>query len=242
MIPQMEPREAVAVYRGAGRYCGTPPYHPTHSYPEYTFGASALGPDNPTYAAVRGALGLIFPDAFGTPTWNPLQQIVRPGDTVVLKPNLICDFHETRGDDIVSMITHGSVIRAVLDYVVIALRGEGRVVIADAPQCDASFERLMTFTGLPLIQSFYRAHSSIRLDVIDLRPEYARKIDGVIVGHGTLPGDPAGYTAIDLGRASEFYPISHTNPRLYGSEYDVSEVALHHHGDTHEYLICKTIL
>lgn len=234
--------ETVGVYQAPGHYSDTPPYHPAHAYPEYAFGTSALGPDNPAYAAVRGALALIFPDGFGTAAWNPLREVVRPGDTVILKPNLICDFHETRGDDIVSMITHGSVVRAALDYVAIALRGRGRVVIADAPQCDASFERLMAFTGLPIIQSFYREQSPIQVDVIDLRPEYARKVDGVIVGHGPLPGDPAGYTAINLRRASEFYPISHTNPRLYGSEYDVSEVALHHHDDIHEYLLCKTIL
>ena len=234
--------ENIAVYRGAGRYSDTPPYHPAEPYPEYVFGSAALGPDNPAYAAVRGALGLLFPHGFGTATWNPLRELVRPGDTVVLKPNLICDFHETRGDDVVSMITHGSVIRAVLDYVAIALQGHGRIVIADAPQCDASFERLMAITGLPTIQSFYREHSPIQVDVIDLRPEYARKVDGVIVAHSLLPGDPAGYAVINLGRASEFFPITHTNPRLYGSEYDVNEVILHHHDDTQEYLISKTIL
>jgi uncharacterized protein (DUF362 family) len=242
VTPIMPDLETVAVYRSEGHYSHTAPYHPAQAYPEYAFGASALGPDNPAYAAVRGALGLIFPDGFGTPGWNPLREVVRPGDTVILKPNLISDSHETRGDDVVSVITHGSVIRAALDYVAIALRGRGRIVIADAPQCDASFERLAEFNGLPLIQSFYREHSPIQVDVIDLRPEYAHKVNGVIVGHTPLPGDPAGYTAIDLGRASEFYPISHTNPRLYGSEYDVTEVALHHHGDVHEYLICKTIL
>ena len=234
--------ENIAVYRGAGRYSDIPPYHPTEPYPEYVFGSSALGPDNPAYAAVRGALGLLFPHGLGTANWNPLRELVRPGDTVVLKPNLICDFHETRGDDVVSMLTHGSVIRAVLDYVAIALQGQGRVVIADAPQCDASFERLMTVTGLPTIQSFYREHSPIQVDVIDLRPEYARKVDGVIVAHRQLPGDPAGYAVINLGRASEFFQITHMNPRLYGSEYDVNEVTLHHHDDTQEYLISKTIL
>src|SRR5437867_4201578 len=129
--------ENIAVYRDAGRYSDIPPYHPTEAYHEYVFGSSALGPDNPAYAAVRGALGLLFPHGLGTANWNPLSELVKPGDTVILKPNLICDFHETRGDDVVSMLTHGSVIRAVLDYVAIALQGQWRVVIADAPQFHA---------------------------------------------------------------------------------------------------------
>src|SRR5262252_8252886 len=170
----------VAVHRDAGRYADRPPYHPDQCYPEYLFGSAATGEQNPAYTAVRHALAMLFPSDFGASSWNPLGEIVRPGDTVVLKPNLICDLHETRGDDVVSMITHGSVIRATLDYVAIALRGRGRILIADAPQCDASFERLLLFTGLRVIQDFYRSHSSVNVDVVDLRPEFSRKVDGII--------------------------------------------------------------
>jgi hypothetical protein len=130
----------------------------------------------------------------------------------------------------------------VLDYVAIALQGEGRVVIADAPQCETTFSRIRDFTGLDAIAEFYAKHGSIRLSVIDLRSEYTEKVDGVIVGHQDLPGDPLGYTVVNLGNDSEFAPINHLNDRLYGSEYDRSEVADHHRGDVHEYLISKTIM
>ncbi len=234
--------EQVAVYRGAAFYADVPPYHPTECYPEYAFGSSYLGPENPAYASVRGALGMLCPDGFGTSDWNPLAGVVKPGDTVVLKPNFIRDFHDTRPDEVISLITQGSVIRAMLDYVAIALQGDGRITIADAPQCEANFDRIKMFTGVDEIRAFYNDHSSIEVDVIDLRPEYAVKQDGVIVDHHELPGDPAGYAVINLGRHSEFMPINHMNHRLYGSEYDRSEVSDHHHDDVHEYKISKTIL
>ena len=43
-------------------------------------------------------------------------------------------------------------------------------------------------------------HAPFDVEVYDLRPERARKVDGVIVGHEQLPGDPAGYVKVDLGR------------------------------------------
>jgi len=126
--------------------------------------------------------------------------------------------------------------------VYIALQGKGRIVIADAPQNDADFDEIRRIAGLDEIQRFYRRYAEFDVEVYDLRPERARKVDGVIVGHEKLPGDPAGYVKVDLGRDSAFYEISHLCHLLYGAEYDASELRKHHHDDVHEYLISKTIL
>ncbi len=243
--PQMPDPRIVAISCGEPRYPAAPPFGPSVPFPEYPFGGEAERSEpNHAYRTVRQALRLLDLDAanYDTAAWNPLGAIVRPGDTVVLKPNFIRDFHDTRGDDIESVITHGSVIRAALDYVAIALQGRGRVIIADAPQSEASFEKIKAYAGLDAIQAFYRKHSPITVDVIDLRPECAEKIDGVIVGHKKLAGDPAGYTKVNLGRHSEFMPINHLSDRLYGAEYDRSEIAAHHHDEIHEYLISRSIL
>ncbi len=234
----------VAAYRVEGQYPCAAPYSPSEAFPEYPWGAIEAGAPNHGYRAVRSALQLLGLDAAhcGTAAWNPLGQIVHPGDTVILKPNFIRDFHDTCQDHMVSVVTHGSIIRAVLDYVAIALEGRGRVVIADAPQCEADFDRIVERSGLREIQAFCRQRSAIPVDILDLRPECARKVDGVIVGHEALPGDPAGYTKVNLGTRSEFAPISGLCHRLYGSEYDRSEVAAHHHDDVHEYLISRTVL
>ena len=235
----------VAVSSGFVGYPSASPYSPGATYPEYPFGPGALSDDsNQAYEGVRNALRLLDLDAehYGRENWNPLGEIIHPGDSVLLKPNFIRDFRETQRGDEDCLITHGSIIRAALDYVHIALKGKGRIIIADAPQNDADFGAIRRTTGLDEIQRFYREHADFEVEVYDLRPERARKVDGVIVGHEQLSGDPAGYVRVDLGCNSMFAEVAHLCHLLYGSEYDTSEIRRHHAGGTHEYLISKTIL
>ena len=101
--------------------------------------------------------------------------MIRPGHTVVLKPNFVRDFRETQAGHGDCLITHGSIIRAVLDYVYLALQGEGRIIVADAPQNDADFEAIRQIAGFDEVQGFYREHAGFAVEVYDLRPERARK-------------------------------------------------------------------
>ena len=238
-------RSEVAVAAGASHYGDVAPYAPGELYPEYPFAGSTLSTrPNPAYAGVRQALSLLGLDAdhLHTPAWNPLREVVKPGDTVVLKPNFVRNFRETHPDHGNCIVTHGAILRAVADYVYLALRGEGRLIIADAPQNDADFTALREIAGLDAIQEFYRTHAGFELEVYDLRPECACKIDGVIVGHEPLPGDPAGYVKVNLGKHSAFMAVNHLCHLLYGAEYDMGELHRHQHDDVHEYLISKTIL
>ncbi len=235
----------VAVAAGFHGYPIGTPFSPAIPYSEYPFARGTVAQTtNAAYGGVRQALCLLGLDAehADTPDWNPLSVVVRPGDTVVLKPNFVREFRESSPDHADCVITHGSVIRAVLDYVFIALRGRGRIVIADAPQNDADFEVIRRIAGLDGIRAFYREHAGMDVEVYDLRPERAHKIDGVIVGHEVLAGDPAGYVPVNLGAHSTFAPIEHRCNRLYGAEYDTAEVCTHHRGGVHEYLISKTVL
>lgn len=234
--------EIVALACGPSTYDTLPPYSPGIALPEYPFrnvGASR----NDAYLTVRESLRLLDLDRahFGTADWNPLGGVIRPGDKVVLKPNFVREFRETHPGHGDCLITHGSVIRAVLDYVYIALRGRGRIVIADAPHSDADFAAISAITGLGEIQAFYR-EQGFALEVYDLRPERAIKVNGIIVGHTPLPGDPEGYATVDLGVHSMFHEIDHLCHRLYGSEYDMGELHRHHRDGRHEYLIARTIL
>jgi len=235
----------VAVSTGHEGYPSQPPYSPGTSYPEYPFHFQTPVDDtNFAYEAVRETLRLLELDAehYGRKDWNPLGEIISPGNTVVLKPNFIRDFRETQPGDEDCLITHGSIIRAALDFVYLAIRGKGRIIIADAPQNDADFNVIRRLAGLDEIQEFYRKQAGFEVEIYDLRPEKARKINGVIVGHDKLPGDPAGYVKVNLGRHSAFNEISHLCHLLYGSEYDTSEIRSHHHDDIHEYLISKTVM
>ena len=235
----------VAVSTGSTGYPSKPPYSPNVAYPEYPFGPHALAEEvNHAYEGVRDALRLLGLDAdhYGQKGWNPLGELVRPGNTVVLKPNFVRDFRETRPGHEDCLITHGAIIRAALDYVFIALGGKGRIIVADASQNDADFDAIRQMAGLDQIRTFYKRHTGFDVEIYDLRPERAKKINGVIVGHERLPGDPAGYVKVDLGGSSMFAEIEHLCHLLYGSEYDTSEIRRHHTGGIHEYLISKTLL
>ena len=235
----------VAISTGHYEYPLDSPYSPATAYPEYPFGLQALASEvNHAYEGVRDTLRLLELDVehYGQEDWNPLGAIIRPGYTVVLKPNFVRDFRETQSGHEDCMITHGAIIRAAVDYVYIALKGNGRIIIADAPQNDADFDAIRRIAGLDEIQEFYHRHAGFKVEVYDLRPEKARKVDGVIVGHERLPGDPAGYVKVNLGQHSAFNEISHLCHLLYGAEYNTSELRSHHHDDVHEYLISKTVL
>jgi uncharacterized protein (DUF362 family) len=175
---------------------------------------------------------------YGTPAWNPLGSLINPGEIVLLKPNLVKENHPRDPNGWKYMLTHGSVIRAVADYVWKALRGQGCIVVADAPQTDSSFRAISRLLGLHELSDFYRSHR-IDFEVVDLRQEEWRNRDGVITSRQRLSGDPRGYMAFDLGGNSEFVDHSGSG-RYYGADYDTDEVNRHHSKDFHEYLIAGT--
>lgn len=225
--------------------CVRPPFSPCPCCREFPFRDALIGSDcNHAYHAVRDALGLLRLESpgSGSTEWNPVTGVVLPGETVVLKPNLVREFRETHDGHGDCLITHGAVIRAVLDYAYLALEGRGRIIIADAPQNDADFLALVQIAGLEEMQQFYRDVLGFQVEIYDLRPERAVKHDGVIVGHERLPGDPAGYVRVDLGDKSAFREIEPLCRHLYGAEYDTKELRRHHTAGRHEYLISGTVL
>ena len=195
----------VAVIKSAeSSYPQDPPYHPEIAYPEYTFSSRSDTP-NQVYHAVRCALQQLQLDTsrIDTATWNPLAKLIQPGMVVFLKPNMIAHKHALN-DDWNYVMTHGSVIRAVIDYVFIALHGEGRIVIGDAPQTDSHFDRILQRMGLEDIQSFYQSEKNFEIEILDLRDEHWIEKDGIYVETVKLPGDPSGSVAVDLAEHSLF--------------------------------------
>jgi len=232
----------VAVSQQApAEYPSKPPFHPAEKYPETPF-MRTQEERNPAYGGVREALRMLGMDVanYGKATWNPLGLVVKPGDTVLVKPNLICEGHATRKDEWVQVVTHGAVVRAVLDYVYIALGGKGRVIIADGPQTDSDFETICERVGLLDVGAFYKERG-LALDVVDLRRDRWHQKDGVIFERTELTGDPAGYTTVDLGEASEFkkYRLS---GRFYGADYDTRETRAFHSNGRHTYILCRTAM
>jgi uncharacterized protein (DUF362 family) len=217
------------------------PFHPDESFPEYRLG-HVSGAGNSVYRAVRETFRLSGLDAarFGTPAWNPLGELLRPGETVLLKPNLVKESHPRDPDGWKYVLTHGSVIRAVADYIWMAIGSTGKLYLADAPQTDSSWEGLVSVLGLESIRRFYE-QQGLPLQLVDLRQEEWRSEGGVIVERRKLAGDPNGAVAFDLASASEF-ESHHGGGRYYGADYDAGTVNHHHTGGRHEYLIAGTAI
>lgn len=236
----------VSVYRTEPvLYPKTPPYHPDQPFPEYPFKSYLSAEPNPAYTAVRGALELLQldPAHMGTPQWNPMAEFIQPDDLVVIKPNMVRDFHEFPEEGTEALITHGSVVRAVLDYVYLAKGGRGTVIIADSPQNDADWDGLWKAFAYEDLLAFYKQVApELDLRIYEVRKEAVRKRKGVVVDRYPRPGDPFGYSQIVLGEHSEFEEVPERLGRLYGAEYDISDTNRHHQPGRHEYYIANTFL
>lgn len=229
-------RRVVVIKAPTASYPDTAPFHPQAVYPEYEFACVSDEP-NSAYDAVRSAFHLAGLDAarFGTATWNPLGDLINPGEVVLLKPNLIKESHPRDPAGWRYVMTHGSVIRAVADYVFKAVGPQGKVIIADAPQADSSFATIVRVLGLEAIRNFYRSRG-FNVELLDLRKAEWQTRVGVIVARRPLPADPRGAVAFNLGPHSSFK--GHRGEgRYYGADYDESEVNTHHSGGRHEYLL-----
>jgi uncharacterized protein (DUF362 family) len=231
------PENTVIAWRGEGtEYSRQAPFSPAHTYPEYSFGDRA-SESNPAYEAVRGCFQLAGLDAdhFGMTEWNPLRELIHAGETVLLKPNMVHHRHPRDPEGWRYVITHGSIMRAVVDYVWKAIGPQGKIILADAPQTDASFSEMVRVLGLDTIREFYKARG-LNFEIIDLRQEEWTTRGDVIVERRKLPENPYGSIAFDLGSASEFADhrgVGH----YYGADYDAGVVNHHHSGGRHEYLI-----
>jgi len=101
----------------------------------------------PALAALRELLRTSGLDAprFSSRHWNPFGPIIGRNDRVLIKPNWV--HHENAsGAGIDCLVTHPSLIEAVLEYV--ALAQPASIVIGDAPLQSCDFPLLCKAIGL----------------------------------------------------------------------------------------------
>ena len=161
----------VSIVKARGSYPDIFPYDPGESYPEYK--GEVSGKPNHAYAAVRKSLEILGCDneRFNSAQWNPLGHLIFPGNRVFIKPNLVAHIHRGgsgQDESLYSVITHPSVVRAVLDYVMIALKDDGKIVIGDSPSVDADFDRITAALKLDLLAGLYNK-GGVKCVLMDLR-------------------------------------------------------------------------
>ncbi|WP_044986925.1 DUF362 domain-containing protein [Sorangium cellulosum] len=218
------------------------------------------GPPGPVYEAVEALFRRLGLDAAraGTPAWNPLGDLIAPGDRVIVKPNLVSskNLHQKiTGERLAASSTHGSLLRPVLDYALRAAGPRGRVRVVDSPVEGCEVEKVAGPLGIFDVIDHLKSQGH-DVDFIDLRyfrvaPVFA--LDDVrrfgrswnlgLLLRRPLPGDPRGYRVVDLGRDSFFAGAGAPRPgalRFHRSHY--ATPVPHHTGERHEYSIPQTLL
>ena len=249
----LSPKVSV-VQRPGTKYPQKPPFDPAEQFPEFTLGGQ-LDPSNQVYGQVRESLLLLGLDSdrFGESDWNPLGDVVRPGDAIVIKPNLCKHVHHLGTEGVLATVTHGSVLRPIIDYCLIALEGSGSITVCDTPFEDTQWDVVMEETGIADMIRSVSDSASVPVRLLDLREYKTEYAIGYTTTEQSLAGDPAGYVHVDLGESSMFTPLDektqnyhtladHTVDHYDPFSTDIGTPNQHHHPGKHEYRISKTIL
>jgi len=220
------------------------PFLPDTNYPELKgMVATGNGP-NIVYDLMRQLMLLMGMDDghFSTSNWNPLSEIIKRGQSVLIKPNLVHHLH-LGGGDYQAVVTHPSLVRCTLDYVALALQGEGEITVGDAPLQSADFSEILAKTSLDEICQDAARRWQIPVRLIDFRL-YSVNLDTNrrIIDGSDLEGDPRGYCRVDLGDRSLLTPFNGQCDLFRVTNYDCREMMRHHNETTHEYLIPQTVL
>jgi uncharacterized protein (DUF362 family) len=167
---------------------------------------------------------------------------IHPGDKVVLKPNWVLESHKYRKNDWEYVITHSTVISAVLRKAIDMLKGTGKIAIIDGPTTEASFSKLISRYPIEYWHQLANTHG-VSLSVIDLRDYEWETHNDVIVKRKKLPGDPKGKAKFNLkSYTSEFYGHNKSNMGYYGADYDNSETNRAHDGHKNLYSVSGTVI
>ena len=197
--------------------------------------------DNYRFEYVKEILGAAFQKFFNTTAQkNPLGSLIKPGNSVFIKPNWVASRWRAscpHVDSLYCVITHPNIIAAVVDYVAVALEGRGEIILGDNPSIDADFEELMNATKIRELEKKYDGLLKIK----DLRPlvcddlkNYGKKY--LMVAQS---GDDRGEVEVNLGKESLLYGI---NPQNFRGVFDEREDTIASHtGDKQLYTFSRSL-
>lgn len=235
------------MHKDVFKYPKNSPFRPSIAFPEYRLKElSNDGDYNAVYDLVRDSFILmgLDKDNYGTSNWNPLGCFVSPGNTVLIKPNLVHQGirkNDSCADNRFALYTQPSVVAAVMDYVLIALDGIGKIIIGDAPVQECDFDKLMSESGYLNLVDWYKSQDlkNVNIEIKDLRKVRA------VVEHGVHHHVESGIqeTIVDIGDESEFAGFNAEFYRKLRIEnFDPDLLYSHNNEDKHEYFFAKDVL
>ncbi len=223
-------------------------FRPEIMYPEFKACKfqKISGGQNNAYEMVRKCLKLMKYDAahIDTENWNPLSNIIRLRDHVVLKPNMVMHYNQNPAGGLECLYTHPSVVAAVIDYVLLALTNkdgeiEGRVTVGDAPMQECDFDQLVKESGYDVLIDYY-ANAGISIQLVDFRNVRTVTHGGIKIKQSS---DRDLGVTVCLDSASEFAGLSKKRiENLRITNYNPQILRRHHSENKHEYKVAEEIL
>ena len=219
-------------------------FSPDKIYPEYPFVRDKLSSYNPVYEIIRETLYYYGLDRihFGAKEWNPLGEYIKIGDTVLIKPNWVMHINKAKGlhDALDCLVTHPSVIRAIVDYVHIALKGSGKIIVADAPMQECDLAKMLEKIDYNKLFDFWNKNIP-NVSIKDLR-KYSSVFNHGVVIQKLLVEDSSGGLCVDLGKDSFHYKLEKTDVSYKVSDYASKLTNKYHNSVRHEYEINRDVL
>ena len=175
------------------------------------------------------------PDRRGTAEWNPLTELIPAGARVVIKPNWVLHENELPGGGMDCLITHRTLIAAVLTYVLRAR--PSRVVIGDAPLQGCDFAKLRAQSGL---DTLIEQGQGI-VQIADFRRTLLQR-DGYASRRQEGVRGEENFVLFDLGADSLIEPLPTDSGPLRVTMYNPDLLTRVHAPGRHCYLIAREII
>lgn len=217
-------------------------FAPDRRYPECPFDRVSSRA-NPVYQAVRDCLAQASLDAkrYDTAAWNPLGAWIKPGQSVFVLCNFVYQRRPRESEeDFFGKCTHASVIRAMTDYLLIAVGPKGRVRFGNAPLQGCTWDEVTHQSGARELAAFYRA-AGAPVELMDLRLHVAeRNAMGWVARVDAR--DERDAMPVDLGRHSLLAPLDADHPRYRVLDYNPDRTEACHADGRHVYILHRAIL
>jgi hypothetical protein len=155
---------------------------------------------------------------------------------------LVLDKHPLGKSGVECTISHASIIRPIIDYLILATEGNIKITICDVPLQQANWDNLIKYSGLKKLVEFYNS-KGFPVNLLDLRLDIAYQNElGLIKEKVRKKRDPMGYISVDLKNKSALQPIIKYFKKLEITDYPSGTVSEHHNFEKNEYLIPRTVL
>jgi hypothetical protein len=218
-------------------------YSPDERFPEYPY-VHISKQKNPVYQAVRNCFVQAGLDRehFGTSSWNPLSVLVQPGTRVFVLCNFV--FHRLSNEsaeDFLGKCIHGSVLRPLIDYLLLAVGEGGSVSFGNAAMQACQWESVLLETGAQAVMEFYRSIEA-PVELKDLRLLVAEKNRlGAITKVERRPESNG--VQINLGADSLMAELDRGSTTPYRvMNYNPTRTEAFHSRGSHSYVINRQIL